>query len=158
MARDAVEGLPDPDARLVWTHRDPFTATGSFCSIIELAHKAFSGEVDKHYLGENCSWQAKEHADRIMDFRDKFGEDRIIDVHYSELTRNPVDTMRQLYKDLGDEFTPEAEKGMRDWLADNPQDKFGKHEYKLAEYGLSVKQLESVFERYLSRYDIQRDV
>ena len=32
---------------------------------------------------------------------------------------------------------PEAENGMRTWLADNPQDKFGKHEYKLAQFGLA---------------------
>ena len=45
--------------------------------------------------------------------------------------------MRTLYAALGDEFTPEAEAGMRAWLADNPQGKFGRHEYKLAEYGLN---------------------
>lgn len=146
-----------PDARLVWTHRDPFTATGSFCSLISLAHRTFAGEVDKAYLGENCSWQAVQHANRIMDFRDKFGEDRVIDVHYADLTRDPVDTMRKLYRELGDEFTPEAEKGMCDWLADNPQNKFGKHEYKLTEYGLSVDKLQPLFERYLARYDVERE-
>ena len=29
-----------PDARLVWAHRDPFTATSSFCSILSMAHHA----------------------------------------------------------------------------------------------------------------------
>ncbi len=30
-----------PDARLVWTHRDPLTAVGSLCSLISLAHQDF---------------------------------------------------------------------------------------------------------------------
>lgn len=146
-----------PDARLVWTHRDPLTAVGSFCSIISLAHQGFIGKVDTEWLAENCPWQARQHAERIMDARDRLGEDRIIDIHYADLTRNPLDTMRRLYRALGDEFTGEAERGMRGWLDDNPQNKFGKHEYKLGQYGLSPEAVEPLFERYLSRYDVERE-
>jgi hypothetical protein len=71
--------------------------------------------------------------------------------------RQPIETMRKLYKSLGDEFTPEAEAAMAKWLADNPQDKFGKHEYKLAQYGLSLEKLTPLFERYLSRYQVERE-
>ncbi|MET0239161.1 MAG: sulfotransferase [Sphingobium sp.] len=146
-----------PDARLVWTHRDPFTAMGSFCSILSLSHKAYMGHVDTEWLGENCQYQAYLHANRIMDYREKHGEDSIADVHYAELLTNPIETMRSLYAILGDDFTPEAEQAMRDWLADNPQGKFGRHEYKLAQYGLTLEGLEKGFERYLSRYDVARE-
>lgn len=146
-----------PDARFVWTHRDPFTAMGSFCSIISLSHMAYMGKIDHEWLGENMQYQAYEHANRIMDFRDKHGEDSMADVHYAELLSNPIETMRSLYKALGDEFTPEAEKAMQDWLDANPQGKFGKHEYKLEQYGLTLEGLEKGFERYLSRYDVARE-
>lgn len=146
-----------PDARLIWTHRDPLTATGSFCSIIALSHQAFTAKVDLEWLGENCSWQALQHAERIMDARDALGEERIIDVHYANLARQPIETMRALYRALGDEFTAQAEAGMRAWLADNPQDKFGRHEYKLAQYGLSPSKVEALLERYLSRYEVERE-
>jgi hypothetical protein len=146
-----------PDARLVWTHRDPYTATGSFCSLLSLSHQAFMGRVDTEWLGQDCSWQAAQHASRIMDARDKIGESRIIDVHYGELMRDPIGTTRKLYAALGDEFTAAAESGMSAWLGDNPQDKFGKHEYKLGQYGLSVEKLAPMFERYLARYDVERE-
>ena len=146
-----------PDARLVWTHRDPLTATGSFCSLIALAHQTFTAGVDTDWIGKNCSWQAGQHANRIMDARDALGEDRIIDVHYADLTREPIGTMRKLYLSLGDEFTAEAESGMRAWLDDNPQDKFGKHEYKLAQFGLSQESVTPLFERYLARYEVERE-
>ena len=146
-----------PDARLIWTHRDPFTATGSFCSIISMSHQMLMGRIDADWLGENYPWQAREHAERIMDFRDKYGEDRVIDVHYADMTNDPLGTMKKLYADLGDEWTPEAEAGIQGWLDDNPQNKFGKHEYKLAQYGLTKEQLEPMFERYLSRYDVARE-
>lgn len=146
-----------PDARVVWTHRDPFTATGSLCSIISLSHMGHMGKIDGEWLGENYSWQAAEHAERIMDFRDKYGEDKIIDVHYADLVNDPVGETRRLYAKLGDEWPPQAEAGIRGWVNDNPQNKFGKHEYKLAQYGLSKDQLEPLFERYLSRYDVARE-
>lgn len=146
-----------PDARVVWTHRDPFTATGSLCSIISLSHMGHMGKIDSEWLGQDYSWQAAEHANRIMDFRDKYGEDKIIDVHYSDLVSDPVGETRKLYAKLGDEWTPQAQSGVQKWVDDNPQNKFGKHDYKLAQYGLSKASLEPLFERYLSRYDVARE-
>ena len=92
-----------------------------------------------------------------MDARDTLGEDRISDVHYTGLMRDPIETMRKLYASMGDDFTAEAEAGMRGWLADNPQNKFGKHEYKLAQYGLSEDKAGQLMERYLSRYEVERE-
>lgn len=143
-----------PDARLVLTHRDPLTATGSFCGIISQGHGSV-GEVDAEYIGENCLYQAAEHANRVMDFRDKHGEDRVIDVHYADLMNDPISAMRKLYTSLGDDFTEAAESGMQTWLDDNPQNKFGKHEYNLEKFGLSVEKVKPAFERYLSRYDVE---
>lgn len=104
-----------PDARLIWTHRDPLTATGSFRSLIKTGHMAFLERVDREWIA----------------------------------------AMRTLYAALGDPFTPAAEAGMRAWLADNPQGKFGRHEYKLAEFGRSAEGLQPPFERYLSRYAVE---
>jgi hypothetical protein len=146
-----------PDARVVWTHRDPFTATGSLCSIISLNHLGHMGKVDTEWLAQDYPWQAAEHANRIMDFRDKYGEDKIIDVHYADLVEDPVGETKKLYAKLGDEWTAEAQAGVQKWVSENPQNKFGKHEYKLAQYGLSKQQLEPLFERYLSRYDVARE-
>jgi sulfotransferase family protein len=146
-----------PDARLVWMHRDPITATSSWCSLIKMGHTTGLGRIDLEWLGEDIPWQAVRHADSGMDFRDKFGEDRIVDVHYADMIRTPIEAMRKLYAALGDAFTPEAAAGMRKWLDDNPQNKFGKHEYKLAEFGLTAQQVEAMFERYLSRYDVEKE-
>lgn len=146
-----------PDARLVWTHRDPYTATGSLCSLIQLGHMAYMGKIDKEWLGENYPWQAAEHARRGMAARDVIGEDRIIDVHYADMTRDPMGVMRKLYKQLGDELTPAAQAAMQGWIDDNPQDKFGRHEYKLAQFGLTKEKLEPMFAEYLRRYPVEME-
>ena len=146
-----------PDAQLVWAHRDPFTATSSFCSILSMAHRGYTGKIDHEWLGEDCSYQAVLHLDRIMDTREKLGHDRIVDLHYADVTRDPMGAIRKLYADLGDTLSAEAEAAMLAWLAENPQGKFGKHEYALDQYGLSVENLTPRFERYLSQYDVARE-
>jgi len=146
-----------PDAQLVWAHRDPFTATSSFCSILSMAHRGYTGKVDYEWLGEDCPYQAQLHLDRIMDTRERLGHDRIVDVHYADVMRDPMATIRKLYADLGDTLTPEAEAAMQAWLDENPQGKFGKHEYALDQYGLSVESLAPKFDRYLSQYDVARE-
>jgi hypothetical protein len=146
-----------PDARLVWAHRDPIAATGSFCSLMRMGNSAFGLQPDIAWLAENYPWQAVEHANRIMNSRERLGHDRIVDVHYADLMRDPIPTMRKLYESLGDAFTPAAEHSMRTWLADNPQGKFGKHEYALDQFGLTPDKVRSMFERYLSRYEIEAE-
>lgn len=146
-----------PDARLVWAHRDPYTATGSFCSLMSLSMRSSTDKDRADWVRENYPWQAEEHINRILDFRDRHGEDRIVDLHYASLLRDPIGTMRKLYDDLGQPLTSGAQAGMETWLADNPQEKFGKHEYKLDQFGLSIDKLKPRFERYLSRYDVARE-
>lgn len=144
-----------PDARLVWTHRDPITATSSYCSLQRLASTHSTGNVDLEWLGENYSWQTAEHARRIMATRERIGHDRIVDVHYADLLRDPMTALRQLYTALGDEFTPAAEASIQAWIDANPQDKFGRHEYKLAEFALTADQVRENFADYLAAYDVE---
>ena len=144
-----------PDARLIWTHRDPFTAVGSLCSLITTGHAPFAGRVDAEWIGQNYPWQAAQHAERAMDARARIGHDRIIDFHFAEAVRDPIAAMRQLYAALGDEFTPVAESGLAAWLAENPQGKFGRHEYRLTQFGLSKETIAPMFERYLSQYSVE---
>jgi hypothetical protein len=146
-----------PDARLVWTHRDPLTAAGSFCSLINMGMGRFQGQPDVAWISENMPWQEEQHLGRIMDARDRLGEDRIIDVHYADMIREPIATMRTLYAALGDDYTEAAQAGQQAWLDDNPQGKFGKHEYNLERYGLTPEGLRKRFERYLSRYEVEAE-
>jgi hypothetical protein len=146
-----------PDARLVWTLRDPYTAVGSLCSLISNSHRRTQDTPDDAWIGETYPPQAAEHANRVMAVRPQLGHDRIYDLHYADTMRDPIASMRRLYAWLGDEFTPEVESAMRRWLTDNPQGKWGKHAYKLDQWGLSEATLRPLFADYLSQYDIERE-
>jgi len=146
-----------PDARMVWTHRDPYTAMSSLCSLIANAHRRVIAEADKAWIGRNYPRQIAAHWQRVHAMRAQIGADRIYDSHYADTIRDPIGQMRRLYAWLGDDFTPEAEAAMSAWLAENPQGKFGQHEYQLGEYGLSVDKLKPLFEDYSLTYEIERE-
>jgi hypothetical protein len=145
-----------PDARIVWVHRDPYTAMSSLCSLVENAQTKFNRVVSRAYLRETYVPQMSEHLRRPMAV-DADYPGLIRHLRYDRLVADPIAAMRELYAELGDAFTPETEAAMRAWLADNPQGKFGRHVHRLADYGLSVEALEPSFGDYVARYDVARE-
>ncbi len=57
--------------------------------------------------------------------------------------------MKKVYAWLGDDWTDAAESGMRRWLEDNPQNRFGRHSYSLAEWWFTRDELATYFADYL---------
>lgn len=144
-----------PDARLIWTHRDPYTAVGSLCSLISNTQQRTKLETE--WIASLYPRQAAEHVNRLHAARAEIGHDRVYDLHYAASMRDPAGTMRDLYAWLGEELTPEAEANMTHWLSENPQGKWGKHAYKLDQFGLAEKGLEPLFADYLANYRIERE-
>jgi hypothetical protein len=155
-----IENLLDtyPDARMIWAHRDPYKATASLCSL-QLGPKSMlaGGAPDRDHIARNAVRQMREHVTRPLRAREELGADRIYDLHYAEVLRDPIGEMRRLYAWSGDDFTAEVESGMKAWLAANPQDKFGPRPYSLEEYGLTEDELVPVFEEYLAAFDIEME-
>ena len=54
-------------------------------------------------------------------------------------------------------FTPQVEAGMRDWLADNPQGKWGKHAYNLQRFGQSEAKLAPLLENYRAHIEVESE-
>lgn len=142
-----------PDARLIWVHRDPIEATGSMCSLIDAIHLMHTRQSNHAFLAQVMPAQLAEHLNRPMNLRESLGEDRVMDVFYRDLMRDPFATMRQVYDYLGDAFTPQEQAAMQGWLDENPQGKHGGHSYTLDQFGLSESVLKQHFAPYLSRYD-----
>jgi hypothetical protein len=146
-----------PDARLIWAHRDPYKATGSLANLFKLPKGLVMqpDAVDLKAMGRNAMEQMALHVDRPLRARDRIGDDRFFHMYYHEMMADPLDVMRRIYDWAGDPLSPEAEAGMRRWLAEHPQDLMGVNSYCLDQYGLTVDMLEPVFAEYLSIFDFQ---
>jgi hypothetical protein len=146
-----------PDARIIQTHRDPLRVVASFCSMISHGRAVFSDHVDPRAVGEQLARKAVRAVTQSMAVRDRVGADRFLDVAYADLVVDPLKQVRRIYDFAGLSLSGETEASMQSWIAGNPQDKHGRHRYRLEDFGLERGRLEELFDPYCRRFGVARD-
>jgi hypothetical protein len=146
-----------PDARVIWTHRDPTRCLASACSLFARQNSYYVKEVDAGEVGASVTERFRGRLDRAMDFRDGAGAGRIKDVSYYALMDDPMREISSIYEFLGRELRPETISCMKRWLNDHPQGKNGTHQYRLQDFGIQPQSVEPHFARYRARLQIRRE-
>jgi hypothetical protein len=142
-----------PNAKFLWSHRDPAKVLGSVCSLIAYIRSWSSDRKDPEELGaEQLAWWA-EGIRRAMAFRQKFGDKRFVDVSFADLQTDPVNTVAAGYQQLGLTFTDSARARVREWADSHKPGHRGTHTYDLADYGLTPDQVREAFGDYIAAYD-----
>lgn len=142
-----------PDAKFLWSHRDPAKVLGSVCSLIAYIRSWSSDRKDLEELGaEQLAWWA-EGIRRAMEFRRKFGDGRFVDVSFAALQTDPVTTVADSYERLGLTFTDSARAKVQEWAEGHQPGQRGTHTYELADYGLTPEQVREAFSDYMATYD-----
>ena len=127
-----------PDAGIIQTHRDPLVAIPSLASLRTVLHSAFSNAVDPLQIGlETTSYWAQVLI-QVIQFRHAHpaAQSRFYDVHYHDLTSDPIGTVRRIYAHFGLPFAQAAEARMRQYLAQHPRHQYGEHRYTMEQFGL----------------------
>ncbi len=143
-----------PDARLIWTHRDPVQLAASRIVMATALTRAFSGQVDPKQ-------QAALHlAATRAGVRDTLGnplvdDPRIFHVRYRDFVADPVGTVGSFYAFCGFAMTPQAERAMRDYLERNRGDRYGKIQYSTDIIGVDIAGLNREFAPYRERFGIE---
>lgn len=143
-----------PDVRFVMTHRDPVKSVPSYASIVSTIFPTARGERDLHQVGREVSNHLRTGMENAIAARARLGEDRFFDVHHRELIADPMGTMRNVYDFLGLELRPSVEQALLDWQRNNRSGAHGTHRYTAEQFGLSVAQLRSDFEFYVSHFGV----
>lgn len=142
-----------PDARVIWTHRDPYA---SFASSMKMraGSRPFS-EIDENaaYMRQYFPLQLAFHLARPLE-HSKERPEQIFHAYYADMVADPLAVIAKIYDWLGDERTPQAQANMAAWLSDNPQNKHGKHSYTLEEWGFSKDELAPYFSDYLREHPV----
>ena len=131
------------------THRDPADVVGSACSLVYHVRKLYSDDVDPVAVGEQLLRTFDLMIERAVAYEEEHGSNSIHHVQYRDLTADPIETVRAIYSRFEEPFTPEAEAAMKAFLAENPKGKHGKHEYSLADYGLTPEGIHDRFGKYI---------
>src|SRR5205807_7541001 len=123
-----------PDARFIWTHRNPFNALASLGTTISMGHMG-PGQPDLEFSRKVYPHQIAEHANRPMRIRPELPDDKILDVYCADLVRDPIKEMHRVYEWLGEELDPATEKSMRAWIDTDNQRQQARPTYSLEDYG-----------------------
>ena len=143
-----------PDACVVQTHRDPAKCIPSVCSVIHPARRFFlSADVDPALIGPRELELWARSAERAESVRHKCPE-RFVDVRFGDFQREPMTVVRRIYRHFGLSLSAAAEQAMVAWITANPQHKHGRHEYTLAQFGLSEAGVHARFADYIERHQL----
>jgi hypothetical protein len=146
-----------PDATIIETHRDPLASVASLCSMVAHMRSLFSDRVDSHEIGAQWCRKAQRMIERGMETRDRIGESAFIDVSYDDVLTDPTAEIVKIYRRLGCTITSETIGGWEATLKANPQNKYGKHFYRLADFGLDAHQVDAQFFEIRARHAIRHE-
>jgi Sulfotransferase family len=142
-----------PNAKFLWSHRDPAKVMASVCSLIQYVRSWSSDRNDAEELGREQVDSWVEGVGRAMDFRNRKGDERFADVSFADLQIDPVRTLQTSYESLGLTFTDATLRSVTQWAAGHRPGSRGIHEYDLADYGLTPEGVRERFADYLAAYD-----
>lgn len=142
-----------PDARMIWTHRDPVQTIASRIVLTGELVEGLSGHVD---------WKAQAQL-QLAHARASFNatlnnplvdDPRIYHVRYPDFVADPVGTIRGFYAYSDVPFLAETETAMRDYLRHNKGDRYGKFRYSTDIIGEDIEALYAEFAPYRQRFNL----
>ena len=145
-----------PAAGVILMHRDPVEVVASVASLHASLRSTFSANVDSKLVGAEQAARWADGIDRALAARDRgcAPPDRFLDVHYTDLIRDPTAVARRVYEHFGIPLTVTVEARWRRFLNDNPQNKHGRHRYDLGSFGLRAEEERERFRTYRERFDL----
>jgi hypothetical protein len=142
-----------PDARFVQTHRDVSKVLPSVSDLYFTMLRGGNPSIDPAYVGELNMEQWGIALDRCLAFRSDPARDaKFFDLGFTAFQADPITEIRKLYEWLGDELTDGTVDRMLAWRADNPADKYGRHTYDGADFGITDEALDARFGAYRERF------
>lgn len=146
-----------PDATLVWLHRDPVQVVASSAAMMRDIMEGIVGKIDM--VAEVKMHLARTRASIRNTMTNPLLQDRrIFHVRYKDFVGDPIGIVRHYYDFADREFSHEAERAMRGYLADNKGDRHGKFEYStqlLTDAGLDLHELNEEFRPFRERYGVE---
>jgi hypothetical protein len=142
-----------PDAKIVFTHRDPLKTVASVMSL--MWHFAVQHTDDNCRVPVRELWLdfCEQAARRCIQVREGLPAGQQLDVYYEDMNADWRSVMRRVYAFAGMELTPQAEGAMDAWL-EQTEKHHGALRYSLNDFGLSAQQVDERMKFVRERYGI----
>ena len=144
-----------PDARFVFTHRDPAATMSSLCSLYAYTRALFSDDVDAHSLGpELLNSYLPESLEVALQRVDALPPGRVAHMRHVDVRRDPIGTMAQAYRDLGMELSEPARAAMAAMVDAESRKARDVHIHSPEGFGLRADEIRERLAGYCERFDL----
>src|SRR5215467_4180090 len=143
-----------PDALFVQTHRPPVDSMASVSSLVTVLRSAFSDAVDPFIVSREAIDYWSETMKNFLCERDRLESNRICDVPYDEIRRDPIRAVQKIYGYFGWSLSHEAERRMRALIDSQAKRQSANHRYELSQFGSSAEEVLSLFATYCQRFGL----
>ncbi|MEM9174595.1 MAG: sulfotransferase [Myxococcota bacterium] len=149
-----------PDARIVFTHRDPLRVLPSVVSILYSTAFVRSDRVDAEamkgwFTGETCA--ALLDGMTALRRSGRLPESQCYDLRYSELMKDPVAALGGIYAHFEIDYPDSARQAQQDYIDHKPKGRHGKHAYDFADTGLDLDEERARFADYYATYGVENE-
>lgn len=140
-----------PDARFVWCHRDPQKVVPSISSMNRVVMDMYLGDYSHLDAGEIgravMEWYAQS-LEKGLALREQLPAERFTDCSQQEFVDDPLGVVQRVYDAFELDLSPSSREVLASHVRANPKGKHGKHEYALADYGLTRELIAERFAFY----------
>ena len=144
-----------PNAKLIFSHRDPIKCVGSACSMTWNAILRDSDSVTADWVGQEWFNKTERMLRKTLAVRKELvPAENQYDVQYADIGSDWERAIEGIYGFLGDPLTEQARARMQAWVDSNAQHKHGTHKYSLANFGLNPGEVDQRLMFYRKAFDI----
>jgi hypothetical protein len=146
-----------PDARIIWTHRDPGKVITSLASLVNTLQRMFTHRRDHVAVAEDWLGKCRFAIESGMAYDDGASDDWCQHVRFSDLMKDPIATVHAIYARFGETPTPLHVRRMEVWMSERGRHSEGRHVYDPKDFGWTYDGLAEEFGSYLRRYGVERE-
>ena len=146
-----------PDARIVFTHRDPVDSMTSYASLTSLVRTMGSDNVDRVEIARDWTSrlrQAVDHGFRVRE-NGNYPDALFYDMQFSDFARDQFSVVKSIYETFDLPISDEGAAQMRAFIDNNPKGKHGTHTYTPEEFGVDPEKVRAEFQFYIERFGLQ---
>ncbi len=143
-----------PDARIVFTHRDPVKSLASGASMVGQWSMLSSPDPESKKIGDWWPEIWEKGIEKALKSRDHNPHITCFDLQYQDMVKDPINAVYSIYEAFNLPVTTGHDLRMKVWLRDNPQGKYGRHTYGIDAFGLDPDKERKRFSRYQERFGI----
>jgi hypothetical protein len=145
-----------PDARIVFTHRDPVKSMTSYASLTALVRSMGSDDVDPIEIAIDWTARIKRVLEHAIEVRatGAHPQAQFYDMHFQDFVADQFGVVEKIYASFGLPMTDLAATRMKAFIADNPKGKHGIHRYSPEDYGVEPDATREAFRPYMERFGL----